>query len=366
MKKILLMMVVSLFTTGAILAQGLPTNPAPGKCYVKCITKDEFKQVEETVEVAPSYTKLKVVPAVYKTVTEKVLVKEASKKLIYVPAVYRTVEVPYIKKEQRTDLEIVPATFGSRIQTFEIYPKTSGWEYKQLEDCPSVDKDDCIAACFVEYPAQYRDVSITTLTKDAYTTNVPVAEIPADYKKQVVDKPAYMKEVEIPAEYATISRQVVETPARTVSETVPAQFQTVQRTVLAKKGGITTWEEVDCELLNPTILPIFYELNSARLTPGSKTVIDNTLLPILNSKNVRIEIMSHTDSRADNAYNMSLSQERANSVVNYLVSKGISRSRLVAKGYGETRLVNRCSDGVQCSEAEHRKNRRTEFRILGE
>lgn len=366
MKKILLLAVAMVFATGAIFAQGLPTNPAPGKCYVKCITKDEFKQVEETVEVSPAYTVLKVVPAVYKTVTDKVLVKEASKKLIYVPAVYKTVDIPYIKKEKRTDLEIVPATFGSRIQTFEIYPKTSGWEYKQLEDCPSVDKDDCIAACFVEYPAQYRDVAITTLTKDAYATNVPVAEIPASYKQQVVDKPAYMKEVEIPAQYSSITRKVVETPARTVSETVAAKFQTVVRTVLAKKGGITTWEEVDCELLNPTILPIFYELASARLTPASKTVIDNTLLPILNSKNVRIEIMSHTDARGDDAYNMSLSQQRANSVVNYLVTKGISRNRLVAKGYGETRLVNRCSNGVQCSEADHRKNRRTEFRILGE
>ncbi len=366
MKRSLLLFVAIIFATGAIFAQGLPTNPAPGKCYVKCITKDEFKQVEETIEIAPAYTKLKVIPATYKTVTEKVLVKEASKRLVYVPAEYKTVNVPYIKKQKRTDLKVVPATFGSRIQTFEIYPKTSGWEYKQLEDCPSVDKDDCIAACFVEYPAQYRDVPITTLTKDAYTTNVPIREIPANYTKQVIDKPAYMKEVEIPAEYSVIKREVVDKPAYTVSETVPAKFQTVQRTVLAKKGGITTWEEVDCELLNPTVLPIFYEVASARLTSASKTVIDNTLLPILRGKNVRIEIMSHTDSRGDDAYNMSLSQERANSVVNYLVNKGISRSRLVAKGYGETRLVNRCSNGVKCSAAEHKRNRRTEFRVLGE
>ena len=51
-------------------------------------------------------------------------------------------------------------------------------------------------------------------------------------------------------------------------------------------------------------------------------------------------------------------------IVNYLVSKGISRSRLSAKGYGETRLVNRCSNDVECSENEHQRNRRTEFRVL--
>ena len=74
--------------------------------------------------------------------------------------------------------------------------------------------------------------------------------------------------------------------------------------------------------------------------------------------------MAHTDARGNDDYNMSLSQQRANSVVNYLVSKGISRSRLSAKGYGETRLKNRCANGVECSDGEHRTNRRTEFRVL--
>nr|MBS9767803.1 OmpA family protein [Flavobacteriaceae bacterium] len=58
-------------------------------------------------------------------------------------------------------------------------------------------------------------------------------------------------------------------------------------------------------------------------------------------------------------------QRRAQAVVDYLVSKGIQRSRLIAKGFGETRLVNKCSDGVNCSEAQHQQNRRTEFRIIG-
>ncbi|MBD0832097.1 OmpA family protein [Aestuariibaculum sediminum] len=345
-------------------AQNLPDNPEPGKCYVKCITKDEFKEVEETIVVYPSYTKLEVIPATYKTVEERVLVKEASKKLVYVPAVYETVEVPYVKKEGRTDLTISPATFGSNSQTFEVYPKTSGWEYKETA-CDSPNKEDCVVACFVEYPAQFKDVSFTTLDKDARTNNVPVDQIGTTYKKQVVKTPARMEEIEIPAEYATIKRQVLDQPATTRSITVPEKTQTVRRTVLAKKGGITTWEEVDCDLLDANVLPIFYELGSARITPESKKIIDDKLLPLLNSKPVSIEIMSHTDSRGNDDFNMSLSQQRANSVVNYLVSKGISRSRLSAKGYGETRLVNRCSNGVDCTEAEHQKNRRTEFRVLG-
>ncbi|MFV0540589.1 MAG: OmpA family protein [Aestuariibaculum sp.] len=344
-------------------AQELPANPTPGKCYVKCITKDEFKEVEETIVVYPEYTNLEIVPATYRTVEERVLVKEASKKLVYVPAVYETVEVPYVKKEGRTDLTINPATFGKDSRTFETYPQTSGWEYKETA-CDSPHKEDCVVACFVEYPAQFRDVSFTTLAQDASTSNVPVNQLGETYTKQIVKTPARMEEVEIPAQYATIKRQVLDRAASTRSVTIPAKTQTVKRTVLAKKGGITTWEEVDCGLLDANVLPIFYELGSARITPASKKIIDDKLLPLLNSKPVSIELMSHTDSRGNDDFNMSLSQQRANSVVNYLVSKGISRSRLSAKGYGETRLVNRCSNGVECTEAEHQKNRRTEFRVL--
>ena len=364
MKKNLLLLVCFIAGIGFSQAQDLPTNPAPGKCYVKCITKDEFKDVEETIQTYPAYTTLKVVPATYKTVEDRVLIKEASKKFVYVPATYETVEMSYIKQASRTDLKVVPASFGNDSRTFEIYPQTSGWEYKVLEDCPSVNKDDCVAACFVEYPSQSRNVSFTTLATDASTTSANVPEQAATYSKRVIKTPARMDEIEIPAQYSTIKRRVVDTPASTTTNTIAAQYQTVTRTVLDKKGGITTWEEVDCDVLNATPIPVYYETGSARLTAASKKVLDERLLTILNDKPVNIEIMSHTDSRGNDDFNQSLSQQRANSVVNYLVSKGISRSRLSAKGYGETRLANRCANGVDCSENQHQQNRRTEFRVL--
>ncbi len=136
----LLLLVCFVAGIGFSHAQGLPENPKPGKCYVKCITKDTFKEVTETYQSYPGYNTLKVVPATYKTVTERVLIKEETKKFVYVPAVYETVDVPYVKKEGRTDLRVVPATFGKDSKTYETYPKTSGWEYKYLEDCPSVKK----------------------------------------------------------------------------------------------------------------------------------------------------------------------------------------------------------------------------------
>lgn len=365
-KTILTIGLLTTFSFVSIYSQELPENADPGKCYIKCITPDEFKEVTETVVIHPAYTKLKTYPATYKTVTEKVLIKEASKKLVYVPAVYETVLVPYNSKDEAFDLKAVPAQFGDDTKTFETYPKVGRWEYKVLEDCPSANKEDCVVACFVEYPAQSQTIAIKTLIADATTEQIPLEGSVKTYKKQVVKEPARMDEIEIPAEYQTIKKVVVDVPARVEEEVVPEVTQTVTRTELVKKGGITVWEEVDCSIASgANVLPILYETNSARLTKESVRIIDDNLLKLLQEKkNLRVEIMSHTDSRGNDEYNQSLSQQRAQSVVNHLVSRGIARNRLVAKGYGETRLKNRCSNGVECSEAEHQANRRTEFRII--
>ena len=77
-----------------------------------------------------------------------------------------------------------------------------------------------------------------------------------------------------------------------------------------------------------------------------------------------IELSSHTDSRGSDKYNLELSQKRAVEAEKYLNAKGIEKSRVVAKGYGETRLINECKNGVKCTEEQHLQNRRTEFRIL--
>lgn len=77
-----------------------------------------------------------------------------------------------------------------------------------------------------------------------------------------------------------------------------------------------------------------------------------------------IDIRSHTDSRASYAYNDRLSERRAQSTRQWLIDQGISPSRLTAKGYGERQLINRCADGVQCTDEEHQANRRSEFIVI--
>jgi outer membrane protein OmpA-like peptidoglycan-associated protein len=108
---------------------------------------------------------------------------------------------------------------------------------------------------------------------------------------------------------------------------------------------------------------IFYDLNKATLRPESMASLDK-LADFILKNNLRIELSSHTDSRGSDSYNMKLSQQRAQSCVDYLISKGVPKASIVAKGYGETKLINRCKNTVTCTEEEHQENRRTEVKIL--
>lgn len=76
-----------------------------------------------------------------------------------------------------------------------------------------------------------------------------------------------------------------------------------------------------------------------------------------------MELSAHTDSRHSDEYNMKLSQKRAEAAVQYIVSKGIPTDVIVAKGYGESKIINHCKDGVNCRDEEHQYNRRTEIKV---
>ena len=108
---------------------------------------------------------------------------------------------------------------------------------------------------------------------------------------------------------------------------------------------------------------IYYDLDKWFIREDAKPSL-NKLVSILKQYPINVEIGSHTDCRASAAYNNTLSQKRAESAVKYLISSGIDASRLTYKGYGETMLINKCADGVPCTEAEHQANRRTEFKII--
>lgn len=111
------------------------------------------------------------------------------------------------------------------------------------------------------------------------------------------------------------------------------------------------------------INPIFYDLDKSDIRSDAAEELEKIVQFLKDNEIVTIELGSHTDSRASGPYNLKLSQRRAESAVKYITSKGISPERIKAKGYGETQLINECSDGVNCTEEQHQQNRRTEFKI---
>ncbi|WP_297089735.1 OmpA family protein [uncultured Draconibacterium sp.] len=109
---------------------------------------------------------------------------------------------------------------------------------------------------------------------------------------------------------------------------------------------------------------IYYDFDKWDILPESEVELDKLVKVMNDNPDWKVELGSHTDSRGSDAYNKKLSQKRSDSAVGYIISKGIGADRITAMGYGETQLVNKCDDGVPCSKEEHRKNRRTEFKIL--
>jgi outer membrane protein OmpA-like peptidoglycan-associated protein len=112
-----------------------------------------------------------------------------------------------------------------------------------------------------------------------------------------------------------------------------------------------------------TIDDIYYDYNSTRITPESRRQLDQLAVILERNATIGLDLNAHTDARGDAAYNLKLSQQRADAAIVYLSSKGLPSQRFNSRGFGESRLLNECCDGVSCTEPEHGLNRRTEIRL---
>ena len=108
--------------------------------------------------------------------------------------------------------------------------------------------------------------------------------------------------------------------------------------------------------------PILFDLDKSNIKPQAAFELDKVVAVMKKYPEMVIAVGSHTDNRATEAYNLTLSEARAQSTVQYIISKGISGKRISGKGYGESQLKVSC--GAKCSEAEHQLNRRSEFTIV--
>ncbi len=134
--------------------------------------------------------------------------------------------------------------------------------------------------------------------------------------------------------------------------------------VATTPSGLTVDEYDRCQSALSGINNIYFDLNKSFIRPDAAIELDKVVRIMQRCPNITVEASSHTDSRASNAYNESLSQRRAQATVDYITQiGGILGARINAVGYGEMRILNRCTDDVKCSEAEHQINRRTQFDV---
>lgn len=109
---------------------------------------------------------------------------------------------------------------------------------------------------------------------------------------------------------------------------------------------------------------IYFDFDKYNIRPDAEVEIQKVIAAMDKYPSLKIKANSHTDSRGPDAYNLWLSQKRADATVAYMIAKGIAADRLVGEGFGETRLINECDDGVSCSKEKHQLNRRSEFIII--
>ena len=155
------------------------------------------------------------------------------------------------------------------------------------------------------------------------------------------------------SDYST-TEKLISIPLETGKTYVPLQLEKKIKLVsngddLAKTFGIKM---------------IYFDLDKSNIRPDAAFELEKIVDVMKQNPTMKIDVRSHTDSRASKKYNDLLSERRANSTREWMISNGIEAERISAKGFGESQLINKCSDGEKCSEQEHQQNRRSEFIIL--
>ena len=134
-------------------------------------------------------------------------------------------------------------------------------------------------------------------------------------------------------------------------------------TILLEKEEVPF--EIGDDLAVTLNIPIIYfDFDKSNIRPDAATELEKIVVVMKQYPTLKIDVRSHTDSRGRDAYNKKLSQRRNLSTRDYIISRGIDSGRLIGAGYGEERLVNKCSNGVKCTEEEHQLNRRSEFIVI--
>ena len=198
----------------------------------------------------------------------------------------------------------------------------------------------------------YGDFKFTELSSDkSYKINVLITD-----DTKIKDGQLYAAKPD-----GTIIRSFNKTKKGFVYELLPAELTTLAREKEEDTGLKIKNFGASKEASLTVIENVYYDPNSSDIKPESIEKLDKIISEMALNTSLKLSINSHTDSKGEDAYNITLSEKRAQKVMEYFILQGIEKGRLKAKGFGETQIKNRCKNGVDCSEIEHQLNRRTEF-----
>lgn len=190
-------------------------------------------------------------------------------------------------------------------------------------------------------------------------------EVEKGLSRKGMEKLALLKEMEKEQQRVQDSIAKAEEEARLLAERLQKEKEAAELAA-AEKAKREAEEARRAKLQNRIneLGNVLFQFDSSYLTASDKELLDQLVAIMEDETSLTIKVTAHTDSRGTEKYNQWLSERRAERTVDYVISKGISENRITHEAFGETRLVNECSDGVRCTEEEHSKNRRSEFVII--
>jgi len=203
-----------------------------------------------------------------------------------------------------------------------------------------------------ETAAILANAKVTLFDKSFKSIKVIASDTAGKYSFEVACGESYYVRVEMP-EYTT-KEQHISIPKTSGETDLPFALEKTVKTVTVGSDLAKTFN----------IEIIYFDLDKSNIREDAAIDLAKIIDVMKQYPNMKVDVRSHTDSRASTAYNDKLSERRAKATIAFMVSHGIDAARLTGKGYGEHQLVNKCADGIECSEAEHQKNRRSEFIIV--
>ena len=223
---------------------------------------------------------------------------------------------------------------------------------------------------FDYFPKVYGTLKFTTgvpienVTVQIYNVNEEIVKIVYSDKdgKYNADLEAYKDYKLVYKKVGIAERSQVAPPFRP-SERREYSFEFVNEKEVIVDGNKVQLENDDDLTHKLKLLPIYFDYNGYKIRESSKAELNKVVDLMKTHSTIKLTVNSHTDSRGHDEFNMKLSESRAKATVDYIINHGINSDRITGKGYGETRLLNKCSNGVKCSETEHQLNRRSEFII---